>query len=102
MHVLKNFMLLTRKDVQKVALLARLQLEPDEEGRLAEQLTKIIKYIEKLAEVDTTHVQPFTHVLHVTSVFREDIVTNSPSPEAILSNAPDTHETFFRVPKIIE
>jgi aspartyl-tRNA(Asn)/glutamyl-tRNA(Gln) amidotransferase subunit C len=79
-----------------------LQLDPDEEGQLAEQLTKIFKYIEKLAEVDTTHVEPFTHVLHVTSVFREDIVTNNPNPEAILSNAPDTDETFFRVPKIIE
>jgi aspartyl-tRNA(Asn)/glutamyl-tRNA(Gln) amidotransferase subunit C len=95
-------MLLTRKELHSVALLARLQLNPDEEGRLAEQLTKVIQYIEKLAELDTTQVEPFTHVPHVTAVFREDIVTNSPNPDAILANAPDTDDTFFRVPKIIE
>ena len=95
-------MVLTRAEVQRVALLARLQLQPDEEVRLTEQLAKILQYVDKLAEVDTAHVEPFTHVLHVTHIFRDDLVRNSPNPDAILANAPDRDATFFRVPKIIE
>lgn len=95
-------MVLTRAEVRRVALLARLQLQPDEEVRLTEQLAKILQYVDKLAEVDTAHVEPFTHVLHVTHIFRDDLVRNSPNPDAILANAPDRDATFFRVPKIIE
>jgi aspartyl-tRNA(Asn)/glutamyl-tRNA(Gln) amidotransferase subunit C len=95
-------MKLKREEVQRVALLARLRLAPEEEDHLTEQLDKILHYMEKLNQLDTATVEPFTHAVEMTNAFREDKVTNRPSPENLLANAPETEETFFKVPKIIE
>jgi len=95
-------MKLTREEVQKVATLARLHLTAEEEERLTEQLDAILRYLEKLNQLDTSRVEPFTHAVDVVNAFREDKVTNHPNAEALLANAPDTDQTFFKVPKIIE
>jgi aspartyl-tRNA(Asn)/glutamyl-tRNA(Gln) amidotransferase subunit C len=95
-------MKLTREDVQRVAVLARLRLTPEEESSLTEQLDNILQYMEKLGELDTSNVVPFTHAVEIVNAFREDKVTNQPDVEALLANAPQRHETFFKVPKIIE
>jgi aspartyl-tRNA(Asn)/glutamyl-tRNA(Gln) amidotransferase subunit C len=100
--MLKNIMKLTREEVQRVALLARLRLTTAEESRLAEQLDKILQYMEKLNQLDTTEVKPFTHAVDVVNAWREDSVTNQPDTEALLANAPATQGGFFKVPKIIE
>jgi aspartyl-tRNA(Asn)/glutamyl-tRNA(Gln) amidotransferase subunit C len=94
-------MKLTREEVQKVALLARLRLTPEEEEQLTDQLEKILKYMEKLGQLDTSEVEPFSHAAQ-SNAFREDEVLNRPDVDAILANAPSTEKTFFRVPKIIE
>jgi aspartyl-tRNA(Asn)/glutamyl-tRNA(Gln) amidotransferase subunit C len=95
-------MALTREEVQRVAMLARLRLLPEEEQHLTEQLGQILKYMEKLNELDTREVEPFTHAVELTNAFREDQVTNPPRAEELLENAPEKEETFFKVPKIIE
>jgi aspartyl-tRNA(Asn)/glutamyl-tRNA(Gln) amidotransferase subunit C len=95
-------MKLTREDVQRVAALARLRLSPEEESSLTEQLDDILQYMEKLGELDTSDVVPFTHAVEIVNAFREDKVTNEPAVEALLANARERHETFFKVPKIIE
>lgn len=95
-------MQLTREEVQKVATLARLHLTAEEEEHLTEELDAILRYMEKLNQVDTSRVEPFTHAVDVVNAFREDKVTNHPNVEALLANAPDTDQTFFKVPKIIE
>ena len=95
-------MKLTREDVQKVALLARLRLNPEEESNLTAQLDDILEYMEKLNELNTSDVVPFTHAVEMVNAFRDDKVTNQPDVEALLANAPERHETFFKVPKIIE
>lgn len=100
--MLKNIMKLTREEVQRVALLARLRLTAAEESRLAEQLDKILQYMEKLNQLDTSEVEPFTHAVDVVNAWREDSVTNQPDTEALLANAPATQGGFFKVPKIIE
>jgi len=100
--MLKNIMKLTREEVQRVALLARLRLTAAEESRLAEQLDKILQYMEKLNQLDTTEVKPFTHAVDVVNAWREDSVTNQPDTEALLANASATQGGFFKVPKIIE
>jgi aspartyl-tRNA(Asn)/glutamyl-tRNA(Gln) amidotransferase subunit C len=100
--MLKNIMKLTREEVQRVALLARLRLTAAEEARLAEQLDKILQYMEKLNQLDTSEVEPFTHAVDVVNAWREDSVTNQPDTEALLANAPATQGGFFKVPKIIE
>jgi aspartyl-tRNA(Asn)/glutamyl-tRNA(Gln) amidotransferase subunit C len=101
-YVRKNIMKMTRQDVQRVATLARLRLSPEEEERFTEQLEKILQYMEKLNQLDTSGIEPFMHAINVANVLREDNVTNEAQAEALLANAPAKHGTFFKVPKIIE
>jgi len=93
---------LTREEVQRVAMLARLRLTAEEENRLTEELDGILHYMDKLNALDTSQVEPFTHAVDIVNAFREDKVTNQPNADALLANAPEKDETFFRVPKIIE
>jgi aspartyl-tRNA(Asn)/glutamyl-tRNA(Gln) amidotransferase subunit C len=95
-------MKLTREDVQRVAMLARLQLTRAEEERLTEQLDHILEYVGKLNQLDTSGIEPFTHTVGMTIAMREDKVTNEPNAEVLLANAPAQENNFFQVPKIIE
>lgn len=95
-------MKLSREEIQRVAMLARLRLTAEEEERFTEQLDKILQYMEKLNQMDTSEVQPLAHAVDIVNAFREDKVTNRPNVDALLANAPERDETFFRVPKIIE
>ena len=95
-------MKLTPEDVQRVAMLARLKLTPEEKERLTEQLGNILQYVGKLNQLDTSGVEPFTHSADITITMRDDIVTNEPSSEPLLANAPAQENNFFKVPKIIE
>ena len=95
-------MKITREEVRRVALLARLELSPEEESRLTEQLDNILQYMEKLGRLDTADVEPLAHAVEIVNAFREDRVTNEPQPDALLANAPDRSKTFLKVPKIIE
>jgi len=101
-YVRKNVMWLTAKEVQQIAILARLRLTAEEEKRLTEQLDSILQYMEKLNQSDTSGIEPFSHVVDMIDPLREDRVTNQPNAEALLANAPAKENTFFQVPKIIE
>ena len=93
--------MITPKDVEHVALLARLELTEEEKELYAEQLAKILEYAAILNELDTSEVPPLAHVLPLKNVFREDRVGTHLDPEAVLSHAPDREERFFRVPRIV-
>jgi aspartyl-tRNA(Asn)/glutamyl-tRNA(Gln) amidotransferase subunit C len=93
---------LTRKEVQQIAMLARLRLTPEEEERLTEQLDNILQYMGKLNQLDTSGIEPFGHMVDVINPMREDVVTNQANAEALLANAPVKENTFLQVPKIIE
>jgi aspartyl-tRNA(Asn)/glutamyl-tRNA(Gln) amidotransferase subunit C len=95
-------MKITREEIERVAMLARMELSHEEEELLTRQLDKILQYMDKLNQLDTTDVEPLAHAVDITNAFREDRAVNQPSPESLLSNAPEREETFFRVPKIIE
>ncbi len=95
-------MKITVEEVEHVARLARLELTTEEKQRMRAQLDSILSYIDKLNELDTSAVEPTSHVLPMTNVFREDEVTPSLAQEAVLANAPDRHDLFFRVPRILE
>ena len=95
-------MAVTVEDVRKVAYLARLSFSPEEEARLAEDLSRILEYAQKLSELDTEGVPPTSHVLPIHNVFREDVVTPSLPQDELLANAPSRWRGFFRVPKVIE
>ena len=89
-------------EIGHIALLARLELSEEEKALFSRQLGSIIKYIEKLNELDTASVEPTAHVLPLHNVFREDEMQPSLPREMALQNAPERSEQFYRVPKIIE
>jgi aspartyl-tRNA(Asn)/glutamyl-tRNA(Gln) amidotransferase subunit C len=95
-------MKLTRESAQKVATLARLRLTAAEEIEFTGQLEQILAYMDKLNELDTAKVELFSHLVEEREAWREDKVSNQPSTDALLANAPERDKTFFRVPKIIE
>ena len=89
-------------EIDHVALLARLKLSDNEKELFSRQVGGIIKYIDKLNELDTAEVEPTAHVLPVKNVFREDKLKPSLPRNKVLQNSPGKDETFYRVPKIIE
>jgi len=90
-----------KKDVEYAARLARLKLSETEKEAHAEQLNKILGYMGKLNQLDTTHIKPTSHVVEMQNVFREDTVKPSSPVDNALQNAPDKKNNFFRVPKVI-
>jgi aspartyl-tRNA(Asn)/glutamyl-tRNA(Gln) amidotransferase subunit C len=95
-------MKLTREGIDRVAVLARLRLTPKEQASLTEDLDHILGYMEKLNQLDTAGVEPFSHVVNIENTLRDDRVTNQPNADALLANAPARDANFFKVPKIIE
>ncbi len=95
-------MKISREEVEYVAHLARLALEPREAEEFTGQLDDILIYFEKLNELDTGNVEPMQHAINIVNAFREDEVRESYDSETALANAPDSQESFFKVPKIIE
>jgi len=93
--------LLTKEQVEHVALLARLELSDEEKEKYATQLSAILEYAEALNKVDTENVPPTAHVLPLKNVFREDRVCAHLANEKALANAPDREGNYFRVPRIL-
>ena len=93
--------MLTRQEVEHVALLARLALSEEEKELYTRQLRDILEYAARLNELDTTDVPPTSHVLPLSNVFREDEVGEHLSPEEVLANAPEKEGQFFKVPRIV-
>ncbi len=89
-------------DVKYVAHLARLALSPEEEQKIGAQLGNVLRYIEKLKEVDVSGVEPTAHAFPLVNVTRPDEVRPSLSHEEALRNAPAQANGLFIVPKIIE
>jgi len=90
------------EEVEYVARLSRLALTDEEKKLFVQQLDSILKYVEKLNELETSNVETTFHVLSLRNVFREDEVRDSIPLEDAIANAPDRIESFFRVPKIVE
>lgn len=89
-------------EVRRIARLARLQFTPEEEQRLAREMSAILDYMTALEELDTSGVEPMTHVLDLTNVARPDVAESRITRDEALSNAPDADDQYFRVPKVIE
>ena len=88
--------------VEHVARLARLELSDEERQRFARQLGSILEYCATLNELDAEHVEPTSHVLTLTNVFRDDVAGTPLPRDAVLAAAPDHEDGFFKVPPIIE
>lgn len=94
-------MKITPEEVAYVARLARLELSPGEVEETTAQLDRILSYVEKLGELDTSGIEPTSHALAVRNAFREDeTIPSLPQAEA-LANAPLCNSEAFIVPRII-
>ena len=89
-------------DVAYVARLARLNLTDEETELFQKQLGDVLKYAEKLREVDVSHVEAAAHALPIFNVFREDAPRDWFTAQQALSNAPRQANGLFIVPKVVE
>lgn len=95
-------MTITDETVTYVAALAKLSLTQEEREKAKEDLSSILGYIDTMNELATDGVLPMSHVLSLSNVFREDVVTNAEERENLLANAPAKKEGAFLVPKTVE
>ena len=98
--ILKGEDMITIKDVEHVAKLARLELTDNEKEMFTHQLGDVLAHVEKMNEVDTTDVEPMNHPLDFSNVMREDVKIYENTREELMQNAPDIEGEFFKVPKI--
>ena len=92
---------LTREDVIKGAMLARLALSENEISSLTQELTKIVGFVSQLSEIDTSDVEPLAHPLDSQNVFREDEPTTSLNTADALRSAPRHDGECFLVPAVL-
>lgn len=95
-------MKVTRKTIEHVANLARLNLTEQQKEKLTIEMEDIISYVDKLNELDTSNIKPMEHVIPIKNVLREDRSEKSYDREKILANAPSSEDGCFKVPKIVE
>ena len=95
-------MALDELTVRNIAKLARIKVLENEVPTLAEELSKIIEWIEQLNEVDTENVTPMTSMAEMDMPKRADKVTDGNYPDRVLSNAPNPEGAFYTVPKVVE
>ena len=94
-------MAVTINDVEHVAALARLSFSGEEKQKLTSQLNEILNYMEQLNRLDTSNVEPLSHVIELSNVFRQDERRPGLTRGEALQNAPASTEKFFKVPKVI-
>ena len=95
-------MALEASQVEKIAHLARLDVDADDVPDYARNLSAILAFVEQLNRVDTTGVEPLAHPLEATQRLRSDVVTEPDEREKFLRNAPLTEDGLYLVPRVIE
>ena len=94
-------MSITRDDVKKVSLLARLELSEAELATMTEQLAQIVQYVEQLSRLNTESVQPIAQAVETFNVFAADEPRPSLDRAAALANAPKHNNQSYRVPAVL-
>ena len=87
--------------IEYVGILAKLELSDEEKEESKRDLERMLDYVDELNELDTSGVEPMSHVFPVNNVFREDVVTNGDGSADTLKNAPESKDGGFVVPKTI-
>lgn len=90
-----------REIVDKLARLGRLHFTDEEKDEIQADLQKMIHFVDKLNELDTEGLEPVLHMSTEVNKLRADVVQGSVTAEEALSNAPERHDDFFTVPKVI-
>ena len=93
---------ITSEMVDRLAHLARLKFSEEEKKELITDLERMIGFVEKLKEVDTSGVKPLLHITDAVNILRDDEVTQTITKQEALLNAPLTNGDFFITPKVIK
>ena len=93
---------ITDETMEYVEILAKLELTEEERAQAKADMSRMLDYIDQLNELDTSGVEPMTHIFPVHNVFREDEERDEWSREEILKNAPKQKDGFFQAPKTVE
>ena len=94
--------IISDETIEYVGILAKLELSDEEKEQAKKDMANMLDYIDTLNELDTSGVEPMSHVFPVNNVFREDVVTNGDDREEILANAPEAKEGASVVPKTFD
>ncbi len=93
--------MITKRDVEHVAMLARLELTEAEKEMFTQQLNAILEYADQLKQLDTSEIPPTAHAVPMQNVFRADEIKPGLSNEEAVAAAPEAEDGFFKVPKIV-
>ena len=91
--------IISDETIEDGGILAKLELSDEEKEQAKKDMGSMLDYIDKLNELDTTGVEPMSHVFPVDNVFREDVVTNGDDRDEMLANAPQKKDGTYMVPK---
>lgn len=94
--------IISDETIDYVSILAKLELSGEEKEAAGRDMGRILDYIDKLNELDTSEAEPMSHVFPVQNVFREDVVTNKDEREKTLLNAPEEKDGMFVVPRTFD
>lgn len=94
--------IISEETIEYVGILAKLELSEEEKEQAKKDMANMLDYIDTLNELDTSGVEPMSHVFPVNNVFREDVVTNEDDRDEILANAPEAKDGAFVVPKTFD
>ncbi|MET4083236.1 aspartyl-tRNA(Asn)/glutamyl-tRNA(Gln) amidotransferase subunit C [Pedobacter sp. UYP30] len=95
-------MILDENTIHKIADLARIEIADDKVEKLIPEMNKILSFMEKLNELDTSNVAPLVYMTETENVWREDVVKQEITTAGGLKNAAKQNGSYFMVPKIIE
>ena len=91
--------IISDETIEYLGILAKLELSDEEIEKAKKDMGSMLEYIDMLNELDTTGVEPMSHVFPVDNVFREDVVTNGDDRDEMLANAPQKKDGTYMVPK---
>ena len=94
--------IISDETIEYVGILAKLELSDEEKEQAKKDIGRMLDYVDKLNELDTSDVEPMSHVFPVHNVFREDVVTNGDDRDNMLKNAPTVKDGSWKVPKTVE
>ena len=94
--------IISDETIEYVGILSKLELSDQEKEQAKKDMGRMLDYIDMLNELDTSQVEPMSHVFPAYNVFREDVVVNEDQRDEILVNAPEQKDGQFQVPKTVE
>ena len=94
--------IISDETMEYVGILAKLELSAGEKEAARTDMGRMLDYIDKLNELDTSGVEPMSHIFPVNNVFREDVVTNGDIRDEMLANAPEAKDGSYKVPRTVQ